>query len=71
MLLVDPGNAWYCVPLVALAALARRPEWLGVVAANYVVYTNALLEWHSNWPLLAYSCAAALVIVVSIGRRLT
>jgi hypothetical protein len=30
--------AWYALPLVVLAIMARRPEWLAVWAASYVAF---------------------------------
>jgi Glycosyltransferase family 87 len=68
MLTVSPGNAWYCSLLVGCAVLAARPEWLGVVAASYVVYGDSLLETGSRWPVTAYAAAAALVAGCALVR---
>jgi hypothetical protein len=37
VLLSTPGYPWYCLPLVALAVAAGRPQWLAVGAAAAVV----------------------------------
>ncbi|MGQ0624990.1 MAG: glycosyltransferase 87 family protein [Sporichthyaceae bacterium] len=69
-LLVGPSQPWYAVLLVALVALADRPQWLAVAAAGYPVYQaghlgvdNALMQ---QW---AYGSAAVLVVLFAWARR--
>src|SRR5262249_34364457 len=38
VLVATPSFPWYVLLLLALAAAAERPEWLGVVAAPAVIY---------------------------------
>ena len=68
-LVVTPGNAWYCSLLIACAALAQRPEWLGVVVANWTVYFAFVLHGDRAYPALAYCAATILVITCALARR--
>lgn len=70
-IITTPGAAWYSTLLVALATAAGRPEWLGIVVANYYLYTDALLGWHSQLPVVTYAVAAALVATTALVRRRT
>lgn len=38
LLLATPSYPWYALPLLALATLARRPEWAAVAVAGSVAY---------------------------------
>ncbi|MCK9899069.1 glycosyltransferase 87 family protein [Frankia sp. Cpl3] len=70
-LLATPAQPWYGIPLVALAVLARRPEWLAVAAAPYVLYmalfTDLALADRITRPG-GYVVGALVVLGVSIAR---
>jgi hypothetical protein len=68
-LLVTPGNAWYCALLMACAALARRPEWILVLVANYTTYFDAVLVEQSVWPKVSYAAAAAGIGLTAVLRH--
>lgn len=65
LLVSTPSYPWYCLPLVVLAVLARRLEWLAVPVAVQIAYAVTLAP-----PLrtLGYGLAAAVVIGVAIWR---
>lgn len=65
VLIATPAYAWYCLPLVALAVLAGRTEWLAVAAAGYLAYASTRLPY---LPGAAYAVAGAFVLVVAAGR---
>ena len=67
-LLLTPGNAWYCLLLVACAVVGRRPEWLLVVVASWTVYLRAVLDDPSPWPRVSYVVAAAAVAAAALLR---
>jgi len=69
-LLVTPGNAWYCALLMACAALARRPEWILVLVANYTTYFDAVLVEQSVWPKVSYAVAAVGIGLTTVLRHL-
>lgn len=71
VLIASPGNAWYTTLLVALAIVAGRLEWLGVVAANYVVYVDAVLGYPKVWSRSAYVAAAVAVAVAATYRHVS
>lgn len=62
LLIGTPGYPWYCLPLVVLAVLAGRVEWLAVAAAIYPVYA---LYRVPHLPGLAFGLAALVVLAVS------
>ncbi|MFS1304918.1 glycosyltransferase 87 family protein [Streptosporangium longisporum] len=62
MLLLTPGYSWYALLVVALAAMAARPEWLGVAAAGAVAYLGGPAT-------AAYALAAGLVVLTACERR--
>ena len=66
LLVTTPSYPWYALPLVVLAVLARRLEWLAVPAAGYLAYAFALVPPVS---VIGYGVAAAVVITVAIRRR--
>ena len=66
LLVTTPSYPWYAVPLVVLAVLARRLEWLAVPAAGYLAYAFALVPPVSA---IGYGVAAVVVITVAIRRR--
>jgi hypothetical protein len=60
LLIATPTYPWYGLPLIALAALAKRPEWIAVPLAAYLAYASF---GHDTRQGLVY--LAATVIVVS------
>ena len=68
-LLLTPGNAWYCLLLVACAVVGRRPEWLLVVVGGWTVYVRAVLDEPSPWPRVSYAVAALVVLAAAVARR--
>jgi len=66
LLVTTPSYPWYALPVVVLAVLARRLEWLAVPAAGYIAYAFALVPPVSA---IGYGVAAAVVIGVAIRRR--
>jgi hypothetical protein len=40
LLIATPTYPWYGLPLIALAALAGRPEWIAVPLASYLAYAS-------------------------------
>lgn len=65
VLIGTPGYPWYCLPLVVLAVLAWRPEWLAVAAAAYPVYALYRVPHIAG---LAFG-AAGLVVLATSWRR--
>ena len=66
LLVTTPSYPWYSVPLVALAVLSRRLEWLAVSIAGYVAYAGARVPPVSA---VGYAVAGAVVISVACWRR--
>lgn len=66
LLVATPAYPWYALPLVALAALARRPEWLAVAVAAGAGYTG-----HAGppEPVDLWAHAALVVLVVTALRQ--
>lgn len=66
LLVTTPSYPWYSLPLVALAVLARRLEWLAVAAAGYLAYAGARVP-----PVgaVGYAVAAAVVVGVTVWRH--
>ncbi|MEO8517787.1 MAG: glycosyltransferase 87 family protein [Dermatophilaceae bacterium] len=66
LLITTPSYPWYSLPLVPLAVLSRRLEWLVVPVAGYIAYAGARVP-----PVgaIGYAVAAAVVIGVAIRRR--
>jgi hypothetical protein len=65
MLIATPAYPWYCLPLVALAVLAGRQEWLAVAVAGSLAYAGTRLPYV---PGMAYAVAGAFVLIVAAGR---
>jgi hypothetical protein len=61
-LLATPIYSWYALPLVVLAIMARRLEWLSVWSASYVAFVFDHQEY-----VQAASYGVALVVVVCSG----
>lgn len=66
LLITTPSYPWYSLPLVALAVLSWRLEWLAVPVAGYIAYAGARVP---SVGAIGYAVAAALVISVAISRR--
>jgi Glycosyltransferase family 87 len=62
LLIGTPGYPWYCLPLVVLAVLAGRLEWLAVAAAAYPTYA---LYSVPHVPGVAYATAGLVVLAVT------
>ncbi|MGW7681043.1 glycosyltransferase 87 family protein [Kribbella sp. NPDC054772] len=68
LLIATPTYPWYGLPLIALAALARRPEWIAVPLASYVAYASF---GHDTRQGLSYLGAAVIVVIaVTIRHRM-
>ncbi|GAA3186704.1 glycosyltransferase 87 family protein [Nonomuraea roseoviolacea] len=67
LLLLTPGYSWYALPVVALAAMAGRWEWLGVALAGGVAYVAGPMAATS--PATAFYTAAALAVLVGWAVR--
>ncbi len=65
VLIATPAYAWYCLPLVALAVLAGRLEWLAVAVAGYLAYAGTRLPFV---PGIAYAVAGAFILIVAASR---
>jgi hypothetical protein len=70
ILVATPTLPWYTVLLLALAALAARPEWLGVVIAPTIEYllvgvTHVTLDDATAWCYLA----GLVVLLAGAGAR--
>ncbi len=65
LLATTPVYGWYALPLIALAVLVGRPEWLVVAFGSAVAYAVA-----SNRPVPALVYAAVTVaLAVLLWRR--
>jgi hypothetical protein len=65
LLLTTPTYPWYGVPLIALAVLAGRAEWLAVPMASYLAYASFGHEIRQGLIHLA----AALVVLTALWIR--
>ncbi|TWD84543.1 uncharacterized protein DUF2029 [Kribbella amoyensis] len=66
LLLTTPTYPWYGIPLIALAVLAQRYEWIAVPLAAYLAYAGF---GHDTRQGLAYLGAGAVVLIASLVRR--
>lgn len=66
LLVTTPSYPWYSLPLVALAVMSRRLEWLAVAVAGYVAYAGTRVPPVSA---VGYAVAAVVVIGVALWRR--
>ncbi|WP_343890437.1 glycosyltransferase family 87 protein, partial [Kribbella sandramycini] len=66
LLIATPTYPWYGLPLIALVALARRPEWIAVPLAAYVAYANF---GHETRQGLSYLAAAVIVVIATTLRH--
>lgn len=65
LLIGTPGYPWYALPLVVLAVLAGRPEWLAVAAAMYPVYALYRVPHLAG---LAFGAAGLIVLATTLAR---
>ncbi|MFI5733294.1 glycosyltransferase 87 family protein [Kribbella sp. NPDC051587] len=66
LLIATPTYPWYGLPLIALAALSRRPEWIAVPLASYLAYATV---GHGSRQGLIYLAAAAIVVITTTLRH--
>ena len=67
MLIGTPSYPWYTLPLLGLAVLAGRWEWLAVVAGAYGAYAAYDEPARASaW----YAAAGAVVLLVTAARRI-
>ena len=69
LILTCPAYPWYAVLLVAMAAMAGRPEWLPLAAAGYLPWfgTDVGFSWSTS-VLTGYGTAAAVVAIAALAR---
>ncbi len=69
LILSSPAYPWYTELVVALAALAARPEWLPLAIAAYLPLfgTNVGITY-TNGILAGYLTAAAVIAIVTLAR---
>ncbi|GAA1565882.1 hypothetical protein GCM10009742_04000 [Kribbella karoonensis] len=66
LLIATPTYPWYGLPLIALAALARRPEWIAVPLAAYLAYAS---YGHDTRQGLIYLAAVVIVVTATTVRH--
>ena len=66
VLAATPTYPWYTLPLVGLAVLAGRLEWLGVAVAGHLAYLTVL---SAPVPAVGYAVAALVVVGAAVRRR--
>jgi hypothetical protein len=66
LLITTPTYPWYGLPLIALAVLAGRFEWLAVPLAAYLAYASF---GHDERQGLIYLAAAAIVVTTTTLRH--
>jgi alpha-1,2-mannosyltransferase len=72
MLVTTPSYPWYALLLLALAAMAGRPEWLGVVVAPTVIYLAVAAGAPAGPTSTAgYAAGAAVLVAAPMLRRAT
>ncbi|GAA3160718.1 hypothetical protein GCM10020001_101170 [Nonomuraea salmonea] len=67
LLLLTPGYSWYALLVVALAAMAGRPEWLGTALAGAIAYADGPAG--SGVLATAFYTASALAVMVALLAR--
>jgi hypothetical protein len=66
LLITTPTYPWYGLPLIALAVLAGRFEWLAVPVAAYLAYASF---GHADRQGLIYLAAAVIVVIATTVRH--
>lgn len=69
LLITTPTYPWYGLPLIALAVLAGRFEWIAVPLASYLAYAS--FEHGTRQSLIHLAAAAIVVIVITLRHRPT
>lgn len=64
LLTTTPVLAWYSLPLVALAVMVGRPEWLALAVAGCCAYGG-----HGAYPATPVAYAAALLVIYLVTVR--
>jgi hypothetical protein len=67
LLITTPTYPWYSLPLIALAVLAWRIEWLAVPLATYLAYASSGHDIRQGLIFLV----AAVIVVSALVRRST
>ncbi|TCO20357.1 uncharacterized protein DUF2029 [Kribbella steppae] len=67
LLLTTPTYPWYGVPLIALAVLAGRAEWLAVPVASYLAYASFGHELRQG--LIHLTAALTVITAISLRHR--
>jgi len=62
LLVTTPSYPWYSIPLVGLAVLSGRLEWLAVSVAGYIAYSGTHVP-----PVSAVGYVSAFVVVISVA----
>lgn len=71
LLLTTPTYPWYGVPLIALAVLAGRAEWLAVPLASYLAYASFGHDLRQSLIHLAAALTVTTAIALRHSRRPT
>ncbi|TDD61565.1 DUF2029 domain-containing protein [Kribbella antibiotica] len=66
LLLATPTYPWYGLPLIALAALSRRPQWIAVPLAAYLAYATPGQDSRQG---LVYLAATGIVVIAATLRH--
>jgi alpha-1,2-mannosyltransferase len=70
VLVTTPEYPWYALILIALAAMAERPEWLWIAFAPGLRYYAPDVGWSQTAVLLAgYGVGVLVLLAVTAGRR--
>jgi len=67
LLVATPTYPWYGLPLIALAALAGRPEWIAVPVASYLAYGS--FGHDTRQGLIQLATAVIVVIALTLRGR--
>ncbi|HEY4568679.1 MAG TPA: hypothetical protein VIH10_04415, partial [Kribbella sp.] len=68
LLIATPTYPWYGIPLIALAALAHRPEWIAVPLASYLAYASFGHDIRQG--LIHLAAAGIVATAVTIRHRI-
>ncbi|HET6737622.1 MAG TPA: glycosyltransferase 87 family protein [Kribbella sp.] len=68
LLIATPTYPWYGLPLIALAVLARRAEWIAVPLAAYLAYAS--FGHDTRQGLIHLTAAVIVVSTITVRRRL-